>query len=660
MRLLWTFLLVKTLLTAVFSAPPRCQPGNYFRGHCKATKDEKPKCADITLSYCDDMPYTKTKFPNILDHRNREEVETSTEYLLMSVVDSLLKGECSPDIRMLGCSVVAPSCENYKILKPCRSTCESVHKACARAFESINMAWPYFLDCDRFFVSEEEGCYDPLEGLRERHEVMDSPTTMEPSTIIQFTHHSNTQMFNILKKTAEQCSHISRTYSIGQSVERRDLLVIEFSNNPGEHVLLEPEVKYIGNMHGNEAMGRELLIYLAQYLCSEYLLGNSRIQTLINTTRIHILPSMNPDGYELAYSELQSGFDTDYDEDAGFSWQIGGRYNAQNIDLNRNFPDLTSLVYNRRRLKRFRSDHIPIPDSYWLGKVAPETYAVMKWIRSIPFVLSANFHGGDLVVSYPYDFSKHPLETNMFSPTPDEQVFKQIARTYANAHATMSNHDTDRCGANFVDKGGIVNGAEWYSIAGGMADFNYLHTNCFEITVELGCDKFPVEEDLHTGWEENKEALLTYLESVHKGIKGFVKDEDGRGIKRATVSVKGIRHDITTAEKGDYWRLLTPGIHIVTASAPGYTKAMKRVHLPKHMRKAGRVDFILKKAPLDQDLDDFLIPSMGSYDRFDPYNQLERYSMRQSGQEEERQEKPWWWGYFARSSSQNPSWLLRN
>lgn len=55
-------------------------------------------------------------------------------------------------------------------------------------------------------------------------------------------------------------------------------------------------------------------------------------------------------------------------------------------------------------------------------QVAPETYAVMKWIRSIPFVLSANFHGGDLVVSYPYDLSKHPLERNLFSPTPDDQV----------------------------------------------------------------------------------------------------------------------------------------------------------------------------------------------------------------------------------------------
>lgn len=55
-------------------------------------------------------------------------------------------------------------------------------------------------------------------------------------------------------------------------------------------------------------------------------------------------------------------------------------------------------------------------------QVAPETYAVMKWIRSIPFVLSANFHGGDLVVSYPYDLSKHPMRHKLLSPAPDEKV----------------------------------------------------------------------------------------------------------------------------------------------------------------------------------------------------------------------------------------------
>lgn len=48
----------------------------------------------------------------------------------------------------------------------------------------------------------------------------------------------------------------------------------------------------------------------------------------------------------------------------------------------------------------------------------------------------------------------------------------------------------------------------------GMQDFNYLHTNCFEVTVELGCDKFPPEEELFIGWHENHEALITFLEAV--------------------------------------------------------------------------------------------------------------------------------------------------
>lgn len=48
----------------------------------------------------------------------------------------------------------------------------------------------------------------------------------------------------------------------------------------------------------------------------------------------------------------------------------------------------------------------------------------------------------------------------------------------------------------------------------GMQDFNYLHTNCFEVTVELGCDKFPPEEDLLLAWNENQEALLAFMEEV--------------------------------------------------------------------------------------------------------------------------------------------------
>lgn len=56
-----------------------------------------------------------------------------------------------------------------------------------------------------------------------------------------------------------------------------------------------------------------------------------------------------------------------------------------------------------------------------------------------------------------------------------------------------------------------------YVSAAGMSDFNYLHTNCLEITVELGCDKFPSEVELYPEWKRNKEALLTFMESVSKG-----------------------------------------------------------------------------------------------------------------------------------------------
>lgn len=105
-------------------------------------------------------------FPNIVGHKTREEVEAGAEYLLISVAESLLGGECNPEIRILGCSVLGPRCEKEKVLKPCQSTCEAVRKRCSYAFDGIEMAWPYFLDCDRFFGSEEEGCYDPLEGLK--------------------------------------------------------------------------------------------------------------------------------------------------------------------------------------------------------------------------------------------------------------------------------------------------------------------------------------------------------------------------------------------------------------------------------------------------------------------------------------------------------------
>lgn len=69
----------------------------------------------------------------------------------------------------------------------------------------------------------------------------------------------------------------------------------------------EPEFRYVAGMHGNEVLGRELLLNLMEYLCREFRLGNPRVVQLVTETRIHLLPSMNPDGYETAYKLVGSG-----------------------------------------------------------------------------------------------------------------------------------------------------------------------------------------------------------------------------------------------------------------------------------------------------------------------------------------------------------------
>ena len=51
-------------------------------------------------------------------------------------------------------------------------------------------------------------------------------------------------------------------------------------------------------------------------------------------------------------------------------------------------------------------------------------------------------------------------------------------------------------------------------LSGGMQDWNYLNTNCFEVTIELGCVKFPWEKDLPKYWDQNQRAMLQFIHQV--------------------------------------------------------------------------------------------------------------------------------------------------
>ncbi|XP_021171746.2 probable carboxypeptidase X1 isoform X2 [Fundulus heteroclitus] len=388
---------------------------------------------------------------------------------------------------------------------------------------------------------------------------------------LNFRHHNYKEMRKLMKSVHDECPDITRIYSIGKSYKDLKLYVMEISDNPGKHELGEPEFRYVAGMHGNEVLGRELLLNLMQYMCQEYKRGNQRIVRLVKETRIHLLPSMNPDGYEMAF---QKG-----SELAG--WALG-RYSYEGIDMNHNFADLNSVMWTAIELETDRSKlinhYFPIPEQYTSEEafVAPETRAVISWMQNIPFVLGANLHGGELVVTYPFDMTRDwaPRE---HTPTPDESFFRWLAAAYASTNQAMSNPDRRPChNKDFLRYNNIINGADWHNVPGSMNDFSYLHTNCFEVTVELSCDKFPHASELPIEWENNRESLLVYMEQVHRGIKGVIRDKDTEaGIADAIIKVEDIDHHIRSAADGDYWRLLNPGEYRVTVSAEGYISSSR-------------------------------------------------------------------------------------
>ena len=359
---------------------------------------------------------------------------------------------------------------------------------------------------------------------------------------VHFTHHNNEAMYNVMMDYAKNFPAITRLYNIGHTEEGRELMVLEISDNPGIHEPGEPEFKYVGNMHGNEVTGRETLLHLIAYLCTNY--GTDpEVTELVDSTRIHIMPSMNPDGYTRAHLGDRQG--------------VIGRTNANGIDLNRNFPDRFGRTEKTR---------------------AAETKAVMDWIAEYPFVLSANIHNGALVANYPYDNSESGR--SMYTASPDDVTFRQLALAYSLNNPKMK-LGVPCPGDSSGFKNGITNGAAWYSVDGGMQDYNYLHSNCFEITIEQGCTKFPYGTHLEDIWNENKRSLIKFMKEVHRGIKGFVHDSQGNPISGAEIKLKKVKHTVKSVTDGDYWRLVAPGNYVLQVSAPGYQAYSRKVTVPE-------------------------------------------------------------------------------
>jgi len=110
-------------------------------------------------------------------------------------------------------------------------------------------------------------------------------------------YYNTTEIANLLYKIEKQNPMIARVHEIGESSLGQSILAIEITSNIGQtRRILKPMFKYIANMHGDETVGLQLLLYLAQYLTSLYG-SDDRVSRIVDTTDIFLMPTLNPDGY---------------------------------------------------------------------------------------------------------------------------------------------------------------------------------------------------------------------------------------------------------------------------------------------------------------------------------------------------------------------------
>ena len=303
-----------------------------------------------------------------------------------------------------------------------------------------------------------------------------------------------------LKQLVAKYPKLAKLISIGKSVEGRDLWVVKISDNV-EKDETEPEFKYISSMHGNEITGRELTQFLIEDLLQNYG-SNPLITDLINNTEIFIMPSMNPDGSKKRR-----------------------RSNANRVDLNRDFPD-----WSRGDGNSFENRE-------------PETIALMKFQAKHNFSLSANFHGGAVVVNYPWDntHERHPLDS----------LAQQISLDYADLNPEMRNS------TRFT--GGITNGADWYVLKGGMQDWSYYFYNDLQVTIELSNTKWPSYSDIPKFYQNNRDAMIGLVKSIHQGNGFTFKDRSLIG--KVTIYSLDTNRKIGTFAftKGEFYKVLEVG-----------------------------------------------------------------------------------------------------
>ena len=360
---------------------------------------------------------------------------------------------------------------------------------------------------------------------------------------------------------------ICKLITIATLASGRKILAIRISDNVNTEEN-EPEFLYTSSIHGDELTGAILTLHLADYLLSGY--GtDTRITNMVNNFDIVICPIANPDGTYKGGNNTVNG---------------AVRYNANSVDLNRNYPDPQDGQH---------------PD----GEVwQPETVAFMNFAKQNTFTMGVNFHGGAEIVNYPWDtWSKL---------TADDAWWAYVCHEYADTV-----HINSPSGYMTLYPNGISNGYTWYEVNGGRQDYMNYYQHCREVTIELSDVKLLPANQLPYYWNYNYRSMLNYIEQAGYGLHGLVTDSLNGEPLYAKVYISGFDKDssyiYTDPQVGDYHRLLKGKTYNITYSATGYISKTFSVQITDRQKTV--LDVKLTRRTLSTDISTKIQPEINIY-----------------------------------------------
>jgi len=247
---------------------------------------------------------------------------------------------------------------------------------------------------------------------------------------------------------------ISQKWSIGQTLEGRDLWCFRISDNPDIDEN-EPEVLIDAMHHAREIMSSEFTIMFAEYLAQNY--GTDpEITWLVDNRELYIIPVVNPDGS--VYNEINS-------PSGGGMWRKNRRDNGDGtfgVDPNRNYPYMWGY-------DDIGSSPDPSSEVYRGSSAGSELeiQAMMSFINGRAIRTHDTIHTYSNLTLYPWGY--------ISDPTADSAIFEHMA-----AEMTKFNGYTPGQPSEAIN----------YEVNGGTFDWSYgdqtEHAKIFSFSNEIG------------------------------------------------------------------------------------------------------------------------------------------------------------------------------